>query len=106
MLHQKIDGADFPPVDRLDPGPQQGLHFAQHQERRQVASERLVVGKRIFLRFGLEKEIERIDDRHFDDQIDHHAEVLHQLGKRDTGQKIGLRILLPIEKVLLRLDAK
>ena len=60
----------------------------------------------IGLLFGvfLEKEIERVDNRHFGHQVDGHRQLARLVGKHDPGLVIAERILLPVDKVLLRCD--
>ena len=43
------------------------------------------------------KKIERIDDRHFGDEIDLDAKFICRLGKYQAREIIGLWVLLPID---------
>jgi hypothetical protein len=76
------------------------------QERHQVLDESRSVRKWILLRFRFEKEVERIDDRHFRMQIDLEFELDDVLVEYEPRQIVPVRILLPIKKVLGRLDAQ
>ncbi len=63
-----------------------------------------LVGEGNFFGMRFEKEIERVDDRHFGYQIDLEAEFARLLGKDQTGQVVALRVLLPVDEMLLRTD--
>jgi hypothetical protein len=58
------------------------------------------------LRTRLEKEVERIVDRHLGHQVDRDLELRGRLGKDQPCQVVGERILLPIDKVARGLDAQ
>ena len=45
-----------------------------------------------------EKEVERVVDRHFGDEVDLDAELADLLRKRQPGDVVALRILLPVQK--------
>ena len=60
----------------------------------------VVEGK--FLRLRFEEEIERIEHRHLGDEIDLDAELAGGLLKDESGQVVGLRVLLPVDEVLRR----
>ena len=69
-----------------------------------LLGERGVVTERKGLSLGLEEEVERIDHRHVGDEIDRDLELRRLLGKHQARQMIALRILLPVDEVVLRLD--
>ncbi len=81
----------------------------QQRRRRQlhpIRRELLLVGCVVFewkpFRIRLQKEIEWIEDRHFGDQVDFDPQVLRLVGKHEPREIVGLRILLPVDEVLLR----
>ena len=70
-----------------------------------VIEDRIVIeGKYFRLRF--EEEIERIEHRHLGNQINLDAKLSRLLGKDEARRVIGLRILLPVDEMLCRLDTK
>ena len=76
-------------------------------ERLQFVVERRVVFERKFLRLRFEKEIERIEHRHFRDQIHLDAEIRASVFRKDQArQVVRLRVLLPVDEMLFRRDAQ
>ena len=65
-----------------------------------------VVGERELLGVRLEEEVERIDDRHLGHQIHLEREASGRLGNDEPRQEVSLRVLLPVDEVLLRLDSQ
>jgi hypothetical protein len=53
---------------------------------------------------GFKKKIERIDDRHFGDEIDLDAKFTGGFEEHQPRQIVRLRVLLPIDEMLLRLN--
>ena len=101
---QKIHRPPFPAIDGLELGRELGSRRTYFQERSQLVCEPGLVAERKLLRVRLQEEVERIDHGHFRDQIHFHREVPDALRKHRASQKIALRVLLPVEKVRLRLD--
>ena len=66
--------------------------------------QRRVIGERHLLGAGLEEEIEGIGDRHFGDEIYLDQELLGLLRENKAREIVGLRVLLPVEEVLLGRD--
>ena len=85
-------------VPQLRPG---GL---RRHIRSQFMRLRRGIAERKFLGVSLQKEIERIDHRHFRDQIDFDGEMLHRFWKDQARQIIALRVLLPVDEVAGRFD--
>src|SRR5262245_21490008 len=67
-------------------------------------SERGVVLERELLRRRLEEEVERIVHRHLRDEIHLHAKLLGLFRKDQPSKIVRLRILLPVQEVLFRLN--
>ena len=74
--------------------------------RRQLITLPGLVLKWVMLRVGLEKEIERIDDRHFGNEVDLDAKFIGGFEENQARQIVCLRILLPINEMLLRRNAE
>ena len=72
------------------------------EKRAQFAGERGVVSERILLGVRLEEEIERIEDRHFGDQVDFDEELGGGLREDQAREIVALRVLLPVDEVVLR----
>ncbi len=68
--------------------------------------QRGIILKGYVLRVGFEKEVERIVDRHLRNQIHLHSEFPCLLRYNQPRQKVRLRILLPVQEVILRQDAE
>ena len=78
QIHQKIDRADFAHDRSNRPMPQQRARLlAAPETARCRGSARRRSWNGILFGLGLEEEIERIDHRHFGDQIDDDPEVRH-----------------------------
>ncbi len=76
------------------------------QELRQLTTLPGGIAKRKALVFRFEEEIERIDHCHFRDQIYFQGKVACLVGKDQAGQKVSVRVLLPVDEVIFRLDAQ
>ncbi len=72
------------------------------KKRSQLLTQGFVVLKRVHFRGGFDEEFERIDNRHFGDQIDFDAQFFRLLFKDRARLEVSERILLPIQKVFLR----
>ena len=64
----------------------------------------LGVLERKFFGIGLDEEIERVDDREFGGQVDLDLEVGHLFRKHEPREPVAVRILLPVDEMLGRLD--
>ena len=65
---------------------------------------RRIIDKGEFFRLRFQKEIKGIEHGHFRDQIHLHTKFPRGLFKDQPRCVIGLRVLNPVEEVLLRLD--
>jgi hypothetical protein len=65
-----------------------------------------LVGERKAHRIRFEEEIEGIDHGHFGDEDHFNRKVAGCIGLNDPREKITVRVLLPVNEVLLRLDAQ
>src|SRR3546814_4207159 len=71
-----------------------------------VCSSDLVVVEGEMLGIGLEEKVEGNDHRHVGDQVDHHLEPVGLFREDQPGKIIALRVLLPVDEMVLRLDAQ
>jgi hypothetical protein len=53
-----------------------------------------------------EEKIERVDHRHFGDQVDFHGEYFSGLVEYQPCLEIPLRVLLPVDEMVLGLDTQ
>ena len=83
---------------------QPGTRWARREERSERLTLQIVVAKGNVLGLGLEKKIERVDDRHFGDEIHREREDGRLFRKRQAGEEVTLRILLPVDEVVRWLD--
>ena len=73
-------------------------------EGREFVIERWIVGEGKFFRLRFEKKIERIQHRHFRDQIHFDAQLPGFFGKDEAGGVIRLRVLNPVDEMIFRRD--
>ena len=66
----------------------------------------VIVLERKFLRLWFEKKVERVEHRHLRDQIHFHEELARQLRENEPRRVVRLRVLHPVDEMLLRLDAQ
>ncbi len=76
------------------------------QERLQLMLLPGFVVKRDLFRIGFKEKIEGIDHRHFGHQVHFQRKTASLLGEHQPRQEIPLRVLLPVDEVILRLDAQ
>ena len=72
----------------------------------QLVGEHWVVAEREVLGLGFEEEVKGIEDRHLRDEIHLDRELTGGGGENEAGLVIGLRVLLPVDEVILRGDAQ
>ena len=72
--------------------------------RRQLVPLAGLIGKGNLLGVRFEKEVKRIDHRHFGDQVDLDAELARLFREDQARQVIALRVLLPVDEVFFRPD--
>ena len=101
-------------VDRSRPGLANTRHklrqFRAHRLGMKIggkfANQSGVIGERKLLGFLFQEEIEWIDDRHLGDEIDFNRKLFRLFRKDQPGKAIAIRILLPVDEVILRLDGQ
>ena len=100
--NEKIDGVLRPAVNVGEEGRQQWTgRFGLHVDR-QVAAQILRIGDGGGGRRFLDKEVERIVDRHVGDEVDFDLELGDRLGKHEAGEVIAVGVLLQVDEVLGR----
>ena len=75
-----------------------------HEVGRELVKLPVLVLEREFLGAGLEEVVERVDDRHLGHQIHLDRELARLLREHEAREPVGLRILLPVDEVLLGQD--
>ena len=73
-------------------------------EGRQLALEPGLVAERDCFSVRFEEKVERIDHRHFGDQVDIDGEIPNEIREDHASEEITLRVLLPIQEVRLGLN--
>ena len=106
QFDEEIDRCDRAAIDLAQPLRQQGAGWLELEIRLQFLGNARLVGERVLLGFGLEEEVERIEHRHFGDEVHLQAELTGLPWDHDAGQVVAERILLPVQEVLGRLDAQ
>ena len=103
---QEVDGRLLAAIDLGEPGRDQRSRRLHLAKGRDLLGQRGVVGEGPLLGLGLQEEVERIDHRHVGDQVDHDLEELGLFGEDQARQVVALRVLLPIDEMLRRLDGE
>ncbi len=98
--HQKIDGRDRHAADPIQIRLELGRQRQLLQVRAELVLFVLAIGEGGFVSVGLEKEIERVEDRHFSDKIDFDTEFRGFFREYQTRQIVALGILLPVGEML------
>ncbi len=101
---EEIDGGLLPKIDRGEEALQQGACRLGLQIGAQLAGQCGFVNEGEAVGALLEEEIERVDDRHLGHQTDLDDELARRLGEDEAGEIVRLRVLLPVEEMLRRLD--
>ena len=81
-----------------------GVAGAVSKNGAELALVRRLVSEREVLRVRLQEEVERIQHRHLGDQIHLDAQLARRLREHEAREIVRLRILLPVDEVLGRLD--
>ena len=107
--HEDIDrpprrGDEIRPPCRVDQSGEQVTADRRREVRRELRRQHRIVGEGERLRLGIEEEIEGVDRHEIGDEIDRQGELARRLRKHDPRQVVALRILLPVEEVVARLD--
>ena len=98
---QKVDATDFFARDTVHVFLEQGRRRQLVQIGGQFVTFPILIGERDFLGMRFEEEIEGIDHRHFGDQINLDTQFPGFFREDQTGQIVALRILLPVDEMLL-----
>ena len=89
----------------LEQGVDLGAHRVVGDEiRLQLRGQVALVSEGAGLGVILDEEIERVDDRHLGGQIDLDLQFGGPLGEDQTGEPVPVRVLLPVDEVVLRQD--
>jgi len=75
-------------------------------ERFQFVVENRIVFEWKFFGFRFQKEIERIQHRHFRDQVHFHQKLTSLFRKNQAREIVGLRVLLPVNEMLFGRNAQ
>ena len=102
--HQKVNAAALAQVDARQAGLEALARRLDRQVGRQFLSQQGLVLKRIVLGTRLQKEIERVVDRHLHHQADRDPKLGGRFGEHQPCLVIGKRVLLPVHEVPGRLD--
>ena len=101
---QEVDGRLLAAIDLGQPRREQRSRRLHLAKGRDLLGQRGIVGEGPLLGLGLEEEVERIDHRHVGDEVDHDLEQLGLLREDQARQVVALRVLLPVDEMLLGLD--
>ena len=104
QIDEEIDSMAFRAVDSFQQLAQPRSGSFALEKRQQVLGQHWFVFEGEKVGAWLDEEVERIDDCHVGDQIDGNAQLANLLGKNDPGLKVAVRVLLPIDEVVGRLD--
>ena len=103
---QEVDRRDRLARNRLQQRLQPRAGRLHLEKWRQLAALQLLVGEGDVLGARLEEEVERVEDGHLGDEVHLEGEDRRRFRKRDPGEEVALRILLPVDEVLRRLEAE
>ena len=71
---------------------------------RQIGLQLLVIAEGVIFGIGFDEEVERVDDIQIGQQVDLDTEMIDRIGKDDPRQPVAVRVLLPVEEMVRRLD--
>ncbi len=103
-IHEEVDGADFLPWHRGQELREPRRCGQPGEIRRKLPFLLLFILERIVVGVRLEEEVEGVVHRHLGDQIHLDPQLAGLFRKGQPRQVVRLRILLPVEEVLRRLD--
>ena len=89
---------------RRDEGVQQRPVLLPFQVGRELMLELGRIGEREGLRIVLDEEVERVDDRELRDEVDLDLQLGRRLGEDEPCQPVAVRILLPVDEMVLGRD--
>ena len=107
--HEDVDrprrrGDEIRPPRLVDQRGEQVASDRRREVRREFCDEDGIVREGERLRLGIEEEVEGVHGDEISDEVDSQGELPRRLREHDPRQLIPLRILLPIEEVVARLD--
>ena len=103
-LDQKVDRARFVILETLHQTLEQRTLRLGVEIGDEIVLESLIILERDRLSVIFNEEIERVDNRHLGDQIDLDFELTHLLREDNARLPIAVRVLLPIDEVVFRLN--
>ncbi len=103
-LDEEIVGGAGLARDGGDEGVEERRARRERSIRSELGLQRLLVLKGPLLGVRLEEEVERVDHRHFGDDVDLDSELGRGLREDEASEVVGLGILLPVDEVLLGQD--
>src|SRR5207253_7833785 len=101
-MHEEVRRSDLAPIDRGQKLFDQRPGGQGFQERFKLSVFERFVTERILLGIRFQKKIEWVENRHFSRETDFQREVPGLRVKNETCEEIAVRILLPIDEVILR----
>ncbi len=103
-LDQEVDRPHFDVAEAIVQRVEQRALRLELEIGRQIGLEIGRVGERPPGGIVLDEEVERIDHHQIGDQVHRHAELAGRLGHDDSRQPVAVRILLPVDEMLLGQD--
>ena len=100
----EIDRAHRAAVDAGQVFGQQGRRGRLDQEGRQLPALDRAVAERKSLGMRGQEKVKGVEHRHFDDQVDRDPELARLLREDQAGHVVALRVLLPVQEVVGRID--
>ncbi len=107
--HQHVDGLLAGPDRRpeaFEPRREQRSRRRGFEERNQLLRQRRRIGERREFGVRLDEEVERIDHRHVGREVDADVEQVGGLGEHEPRDPVAVRILLPVQEVLVGRDVE
>ena len=104
QIDQKVDGARHAPRDAVNERLQPWTDRQGLQVRPQFFAQPIRIAEWVLNRVALQEEVERVDRRQFGHYVHLQLKELRRPGEDQAGQEVAVRILLPVEEMLLRQD--
>ena len=105
-IDQKVDRAQRRAVHCVQVFFKGGGEWQLGEIGLQFFLQRLAVVKRHFFGRGLDKEVKRVEHRHFGHQVHRDLEFGGFFGEHQAGLVVGKRVLLPVDEVVCWLNAQ
>src|SRR5262249_37649225 len=102
--NQKIDGRRTVAIDCVQELAQPGPRGFRRETGRQLFTKYWIVGEGHPLGIRFKKKVERVDNYKVSDEVNFDGKVVYDLRKDHARQIVILRVLLPIDKMAVRLD--